>query len=403
MQEKKRIALITTWFPPQQGIATNRMVAFAEYLSEDYEIEVFGLADNAYSSTWKNDVNVHYLPSNKLLNKLKSSTKDGALKHKFKTFLRVVIGKIVRNPMNGWRVKTTAKFFKRHQEKPFDLIISSFSPQEAHLVAIDCCKAFPGLPWIADMRDEMSFNPNHSPALNEWLRTIELEIDQYASAVTSVSEPILSIYKEHLPNIQHAVEIRNGFNHDLHFDAPSAKAETAFRFGYFGSFYGAIKPEQFFKALSQLPEKTPFEVHIYGAHANFSIPSAIKDHIWVHPPLSYENAVLKMREMDANVVIHPTSDRKGVYTGKLFDYISVRKPVLALMDETDVAAQLVHQLNCGYVRDNADTDGVMRDIQALFEDREKGTEKAASAEATAELHRSHGVKKLKELIERILS
>jgi len=400
--QKKRIALITTWFPPQHGVATNRMVAFAEYLSSDYEIEVFGLADNAATITWKNNVTVHYTPSSRLLTRLKSSQKDGRLKHKVKTLLRVIVGKIVKNPMNGWREKTAAKLQQRHKEQAFDLLISSFSPQEAHLVAIDCCKALPGMPWIADMRDEMSFNPNHSPVMNEWLRTIELEIDQYATAVTSVSEPILATYREHLPNVKYAVEIRNGFNHDLQFDAPSGNSGSIFHFGYFGSFYGAIKPDQFFKAVSQLPGKMAFEVHIFGAHANFSIPPVLKDKVRMYPSLPYEDAILKMREMDANVVIHPTSKRKGVYTGKLFDYISVRKPVLALMDETDVAAQLVRDLDCGYVCDNANTEGIVRCIRSLFEDREKGTVRVASAAAAAELHRSNGVAKLKLLIERIL-
>jgi hypothetical protein len=109
-----------------------------------------------------------------------------------------------------------------------------------------------------------------------------------------------------------------------------------------------------------------------------------------------------MNRMDANIVIHPTSQRKGVYTGKLFDYISARKPVLALMDENDVAAELIHAFNCGYVCDNADIEGIKRCITALREDKRSGTVRMASDVNIATLHRSNGVMKLKVLIERVL-
>ena len=41
--KNKKIALITTWYPPINGIAVNRMNAFANYLSERFEVEVFCL------------------------------------------------------------------------------------------------------------------------------------------------------------------------------------------------------------------------------------------------------------------------------------------------------------------------------------------------------------------------
>jgi glycosyltransferase involved in cell wall biosynthesis len=402
LAEKKHIALITTWFPPQHGVAANRMTAFAEYLGPDYELEIFCLGEERGPVNWNGLANVHYSPGSRLLDLLKSSRRDGRLKHNLKTLLRVVVGKFVRNPLNGWRLKTVEKLVDRHRVRPFDVVISSFSPQEAHLAALDFCKAFPDVRWIADMRDEMSFNPHHSAAANQRLRQIEHEINRYASAVTSVSAPILEEYKKLLPDVPVAEEIRNGFNHNLEFeDAPAS--EGPFRFGYFGSFYGEIKPDHFFRALLLLEKDYPFEVHIYGGFANFVIPPDLKERVVMHPELPYLDAIKEMRRMDANVVIHPTSKRKGVYTGKLFDYISVRKPVLALMDEQDVAAGLVRSLDCGYVCDNADVTGIRDAIVAAFNDKDSGALKTASPDAIAALHRSNGVRKLKTIIEQITS
>ena len=49
--------------------------------------------------------------------------------------------------------------------------------------------------------------------------------------------------------------------------------------------------------------------------------------------------------MDFNLFVHPRSERKGVYTGKLFDYISAAKPILACVDKDDVAAKMIEEFD----------------------------------------------------------
>ena len=41
LKNKPHIVLITTWFPPQKGVAVNRMYAFAKYLENfNYKVSV---------------------------------------------------------------------------------------------------------------------------------------------------------------------------------------------------------------------------------------------------------------------------------------------------------------------------------------------------------------------------
>ena len=106
--------------------------------------------------------------------------------------------------------------------------------------------------------------------------------------------------------------------------------------------------------------------------------------------------------MDANLVIHPTTQRKGVYTGKLFDYISARKPILALMDESDVAAQLIRDFDCGYICDNSNIQGIKQQILDIQLDKLNQVAKVASQTNIDSLHRSQGVDVLKKIINNIL-
>lgn len=381
------------------------MLAFAEYLSPDYDLEVFCLDTTNATTTWNGTVKVHYSPSNRLLNRLKSSQQDARLKHRFKTLLRVIVGKFVPNPLNGWRRTTAAKLVQRHKEQPFDLLISSFSPQETHLAVLDFCKEFPGIPWIADMRDEMSKNPNLNDSQQANLRTIERAINQHASAITSVSLPIVDDFKELCPDVEYVVEIRNGFNHDFRRDTTEARNTSVFKLGYFGSFYGTRKPNVLFEALEDLLKTIPgfdFEMDIVGAHHNFTIPAALQPKVHMLPAMDYADAIRHMAKMDLNVQIHPRSEQKGVFTGKLFDYISVQKPVLALVDKEDVAAQLVNDLQAGYVAECLDLTENKVQIAAAFADWQLGVIKMASAADVESLHRRFQVGKLKALMTQIL-
>ena len=401
----KRIALVTTWFPPLNGVAVSRMNAFANYLSEEFQVEVFCLGEKSEKLQKTERLSVHFSTSNKLFEKLKSNQADNKLVHNAKTALRIGLKYIVKNPLDSWKKATIQKLKTRHKEETFDLIISSYSPQEAHLVAIEFCKEFSNVPWIADMRDEMSSNPYIDLNTKNMLKAIEEDVNKYASAITSVSKPIVEEFRQICPSVSFFEEIRNGFDHDLKLDN-AASQDNEFKLGYFGSFYGARKPDFVFNALVEIKKENPelkFSVHIYGAHNNYSIPSAIKEDVFKYAGLNYIDAVKEMNRLDGNILIHPRTKHKGVFSGKIFDYISAEKPVLAFVDKDDVAAELVNELHCGYVAEFEDHTENKKIILEAFNAKLNNDLKIASAEAIASLHRKNQVQKLTELINQLTS
>ena len=56
--------------------------------------------------------------------------------------------------------------------------------------------------------------------------------------------------------------------------------------------------------------------------------------------MPHDEALAILRQLDVLVMIHPTG-RRGVYTGKVFDYLASNKPILALFDPRDVVADLL--------------------------------------------------------------
>ena len=403
MSANKRIALITTWFPPQEGVATNRMKAFADFLSEDFEVEVFCLDQSEKSITWNNLIQVHYSCSNQLFDRLKDKQSDGAFLHKLKVATRILLSKIIKNPLSKWQKSSLQKLEIIHKNNPFDCVISSFSPQEAHLVAIEFKNKFPTIPWIADMRDEMSANPYIDTTTKQTLASVEKRVNEFADAVISVSDPILKDFINLLPKVRIFEEIRNGFNHNFKRDMNALSRNSVFTLGYFGTFYGAIKPHIFFGALAELKraKSIDFEVHLVGVHSNFSIPKEIEENVKTFPITTYLKAIEQMSHVSCNVLINPGGKRKGVYTGKLFDYISVQKPVLAFVDKSDVAAKLIEEFDCGYLAEFDQLEENKKIILNAYEDWKLNKVKFASDEQVASLHRKKQVKKLAELIHKL--
>jgi len=402
---KKRIAVITTWFPPQKGVATNRMEAFAKYLSDDFDVEVFGLNNQKSTITWNQHVMIHYNSENTLFEKLKSNQSDGKWKHKLKTLFRMVLVKLSNNPLEKWKKNTKIDFVNRHKLTPFDAIISSYAPLEPHLIAAEVAQEFPGLIWIADMRDEMSKNPGILASQRERYISTESLVNQYASMILSVSRPILDDFRILCPDVKLLLEVRNGYDHDYQ---PKFKSQTnkVFTLGYFGSFYGVIKPDFFFQALVEIlneDKKFDFELNIVGAHNNFTIPERIASKVNKKAPLKYREAIESMARMDCNVLINPRSTRKGVFTGKLFDYISVQRAVLAFVDKDDVAARLLKDFDSGYIAECSDIEDNKKAILAAYKDWQNQTMKKASIENIESLHRSHQVKILSDQLKKMLN
>lgn len=405
MKSKKRIALITTWFPPQQSVATNRMLAFVEYLSRDFEITVFCIDESTSETIWNQQVKVYYTASNNVFSKLKDHQSDGPLKHKIKTGTRIILAKFFKNPLDKWRQKTVQQLVKVHTDRPFDIVISSYSPQETHLAAIEFLRQYNAVPWIADMRDEMSANPYINQNTKANLAAVEKLVDQYASAITSVSLPILEDFEKLCPHVAFFEEIRNGFDHNFHRNIINSPKNTIFTLGYFGTFYGVIKPDYLFEALQELVKEVPdfeFKFELVGIHQNFTIPKELNKFITTYPQIPYSNAIKKMSSMDLNIFLHPSGKRKGVYSGKLFDYISVQKPVLALVDKKDVAAQLIEGFDCGYVAEFSELEENKEMILAAFRDWQQDKIKMASDAQVRSLHRKEQVEKLSVLIRKIL-
>lgn len=227
------------------------------------------------------------------------------------------------------------------ETKPFDIVLSSYSPITSHRIVYRLRKrtSFPFF-RIADMRDEMSQYPSISPMRRRRIRRYERRFLKEADLTLSVSAPIVEDFKRLGEGIDKVIEIRNGYDYK---EVHRVSFQPVFTMAFIGHFHRTLTPDKWFRAFSGLLASgdipSSSHIRITGNGSKLSIPESMKPNVLQIKAVPHDEAIKKSLEADTLVAIHPKG-RKGVYTGKLFDYLATNKPILAICDPNDVIASL---------------------------------------------------------------
>ena len=398
---KKNILIISIYYPPIQSIASNRIHSFAKYLDkEKYNVYVHTLT--AQKPRKEDDVVVHCATNKVFFKPLLFTKRTNKLFHYAKVIYNKFVNYFFEDEYRGWirdSLETLPAFIKQNN---IDIILSTYAPAAPHTVALELKKQFPNLKWIADMRDEMSQGLGLAPKLKEKYRNLENEIFEYANAVTSVSKPLVDEFASMCTkNDVLFREIRNGYDFELQ---ENNNCNIAFTITYTGNFYGERNPTNFLQALNNIVKKDSnkkIAVQLVGVKTHFEVPKLLTDKVSVIPSVAHSKAIEIMRESDALLLIHPANGRKGIFTGKLFEYLATLKPIIALVDEEDVAAELIREANAGYVCDNSNIEKIETILEKAYQEWSQKRKRAFNKDVIKTHHRKEQAKRLEKLIDEL--
>ncbi|MDG1840739.1 MAG: hypothetical protein P8I93_00150 [Crocinitomicaceae bacterium] len=401
MSNKKQLLIICSHFHPMKHIASYRMNAFAKYLDPSkIEVTVLTISETenrkekVFNNTW-----VYYLPYNPIFRLRKQKQTMPKWKHWLFSLNNKMMRFFSKSDYPGWQKNALKQALKLEEKNKIDFILSSFSPIDSHLIAFEFKKRTTDNKWIADMRDEMSLNQMLGKKERKYYKKVEDYIFPEVDFISAVSAPILDGFKNPInKNIQY-IEIRNGFDHQ---EKLIKKRNQIFTFVYAGTFYGKRKPDTFFSALKELSDsgqlKIPWKLLFIGTPKNFSIPKQFGKNISFVESMENIEVIKVLAQSDCNLLIHPPSKAKGVFTGKLFDYLSVQQPILALVDVEDVAADLINKCNAGNSVDFYDINSIKEELLNIFDCWQNNIENQYNEVLISSLHRKKEVLKLQKII-----
>ena len=256
----------------------------------------------------------------------------------------------------GWITIAQRAAFHVLREQRFDALITTSPPPSVHVAGCRVATAS-RLPWVADLRDLWSNDRNTQTP--PWRRRLDHRLERAtlrsASALTTVSWPFAEILRDMYPRIG-VRPILNGFDPE---EVGLAKALTSnFTLTHTGRFYqGLLDPEPLFVALANLAgagllPRERIRLRFFVRHepwvAALARRHGVEDILELIPWGPREVALRAQQESQVLVLLHwggPTE--AGIYTGKVFEYLAARRPILMIGGGPGVLHDLLAETGAG--------------------------------------------------------
>ncbi|HVP37385.1 MAG TPA: glycosyltransferase, partial [Terriglobales bacterium] len=381
LEKKKKVLITTYYFPPLGMGGVQRVSKFVKYLpSFGWEPVVLTVKDIDYFSRDDSllqelppDVKIYragsfdplrwlYLFKNQFRReKQKSDPKRVALRNTrgasssaFVSFLNLFLF-----PDNkiGWFPFALIKGIKVCRTEKIDLLFSTYPPLTCHLVGF-FLKKLTGIKWVTDYRDSyINYQDARRPdsIKNRLLKNLQKSFLKRADGVICVNQTIDQELEEIQPNANEIEIITNGYDRE-DFEVKVEKSKAIFRIIYFGTFSPDCPAEAFLKALSNLLHQGKIDqdkirfVHV-GISLGMNIEKEIKEFglqeiTELKGYLSHKKGVEELLKSDL-ALLTVSQSAPIISTGKIYEYLGAKKPVLAIVPQNGEAAKLIQLLGAG--------------------------------------------------------
>lgn len=402
----KKVLIITYYWIPSGGAGVQRWIKFTKYLrdfgwepviytpenpeypSEDYSFEKDIPADIQIIKTpiWE-PYNIYRNLTGKKNERINAGFISENKKPSWKDKLSIAIrgNFLIPDPRRFW-IQPSVRYLTNYlTENPVDAVITTGPPHSMHMIGLKLKKIFPSLPWIADFRDPWT-NIDFYKDLNLTFiadkihHKMEKNVIQNADSVVVVSRGMKEEYELlHPKNIK---VISNGYDNE---DVPEAKTETENKFSiaHIGTLNAARNPSALWKALSELCSenqsfKSDLQIQLIGK-VDFSVLEdigckSLNDNLLKIDYMPHQEAVAKQKAASVLLLlINRSANAKGILTGKFYEYLAAKRPVLGIGPSDGDAAQVLSETGAGRMIDFDDEAGlksVISDFYKLFKTNE---------------------------------
>ena len=261
------------------------------------------------------------------------------------------------------------RLVRRHE---IDVVLSTSPPPSTHLIAAAIARAT-GARWVADLRDSLVAHAHRradtvaTKAKAATQRRVAELVASRADAITCVSDAISAETRALGPKGR-VVTISNGCDFDDVAGLEHVPSER-FRLTHTGSFFGRRDPRPFLQALhdSGLDVRARFLGDFRDADREWAARLRLGDRLELIPYAPRSASLALQRDSEALLLLIPEADGrgKGVLSGKVFEYIAVGRPILAVVPPDGAAAELIRETGAGVVAAPDDTEGIRAALEAL--------------------------------------
>jgi glycosyltransferase involved in cell wall biosynthesis len=422
----KKVLIITYYWPPSGGAGVQRWLKFAKYLPEFGWQPIVLTVDPQYASYPQRDESllsevepnclVYTTKSFELYNLYKtiSGKKEvpyGGFANDSKEGIFQKVSKFLRgnfllpDPRKGWNRYALKKAIELIGQYNIDTVVTTSPPHSTQLTGLKLKQKF-NIRWIADLRDPWTdiyyySQFNHTPWARRIDRNYERSVVENADILVTVSEDVKRLFaeKSELAVADKIAVIPNGFDGD-DFTMPVVQTEKRKIITYTGTISDAYDVECLLKAMSRLDDqlKAGLLIRFVG-----KVPPSVEHQFratglelefvgYVDHPKSIEYL---FRSDLLLLVIPKVKNNRGILTGKFFEYLASRKPILAIGPTDGDLAKIVQETQCGKLFDYDDTEGILMYMQHQL----SGTGDIVNSELANQYSRKELTRKMVQFLE----
>ena len=388
-----KVLVITYYWPPAGGSGVQRWLKFVKYLPEFGVTPVvftvkdpeYAVRDESLQGEVAKDLEVlrgKIREPNQLLaifgGKRKKSSMgfldaEPGLKDRVLRFIRA--NYFIPDSRRFWikpSVKQLADYLK---DKDFDAIITTGPPHSVHLIGLELKKKL-SIKWVADFRDPWtSIDYFHNlPLTQSSLKKhmeLEREVLNRADCVIVVGGKMKEEFDAENENVR---VISNGY--DTYAPEGETYLDPEFTLTYAGLMNDDRNPKGLWAVLGRIasanPEfKTDLKIRIVGS-CSPGVLRSIKDNGLSDnlDNLGYQDHDRVARyQRSAQVLlltVNEVPSAKGIVTGKIFEYMQARRPVLAIGPTDGDLADILDKTHSGVILDFGDEDGMEKVIHGFY-------------------------------------
>ncbi len=366
----RRCLVVTYYFPPLGGGGVQRIVKFIKYASRlDWQFTVI-TADEQNTNIPNDTTLLEEIPDRCKILRLPGSVPGSGMipftKHigYWKRWLSAF--KYIPDSRRSWLVPAHKAVINELSRQTYDCLLISIPPYSLAMLAADLTQS-QNIPVILDMRDPWTANPYKiHPTPYHFRKDLEIERNAIGRIQFGIAayQFIPDDYQKQIKAFQtkNWKVIPNGWDQDDFSNLkPERQPEEGFHIAFSGTFYSHInKPHFLFKAMAYLLKHRPEQgkqIHFYHVgKANFALQKVagkfgLEKQVHLLGYRSHAETLNILSGMDALCFILDDREKRSRNTigGKVYEYLRLKKPILALVPQEGEAAELIRSTNSGVV------------------------------------------------------
>jgi len=390
---KKKILIISYYWPPAGGPGVQRWLKFAKYLPEFNISPVlfvpenanYPINDNSLKSEVSKDLEIiklpifelsNFFPSLKSLNSIRSGNisknKNQSILQKVVFFIR---GNFFIPDMKIFWKRNSVNFLKNYlSENNIETIITTGPPHSIHLIGLELKRKL-NINWISDFRDPW-VNLNYLnrfhllPFVKEYHKNLRDKVINNSDAVIVTSKRLKDLYSKINSSI---FQVTNGYD----YNKPVIKLDKKFSISHVGSLYNERNPEFLWDIIDELSEnlqgfKEDLQINLIGNNnkkikQNLS-KRVFNDCVVCYDYVEHKKAIEFMCSSQVLLMLEVDDDESSyAIPGKLFDYLNSNRPIISIGPEQSEVREILSNTGSGKFFNYKDYNSLKLYIEKLYE------------------------------------